>query len=303
MPVLNGHMSASVCEPLDISLVRNCLQHWPFSHGKGVLLRLFGPVLRRRAFVMQVEPGVVVPAQFDDYMIRYYFAQSYATDPAVRLSRSLLRPGDIVFDVGANIGLWAMGAAHRVASQGMVHAFEPAPANYRRLCHHARFNALAQIRCRQLAVSNCSGKATFYESGTDNSGLGSLAQRGESESAIEVETVTLDGYCQSEKIQRVDFIKVDVEGGESLVFRGATGLLSRPDAPILMFEASEDLAVRFGSSTASLKLFLAECGYEFFRPRGSKMEAVRSDGTHEFEDLFALKPYHRREYPLLNRLF
>lgn len=279
-------------EPWDIRSIRTCLQHWPFGRGKGILLRLASPLLRNRAFTFEVEPGVVIPARFDDYMIRYYFANAFASEPAVKLSRRLIQPGDTVFDVGANIGLWAMGAAVRAESGGAVHAFEPVPENIARLQEHLRLNGLTWIHCEPLAVADRCGVTCFYNSATDNSGLGSLGQRSGSERSFEIACITLDGYCSQQGITRVDLIKVDVEGGEELVFRGAEQLLGGSHAPAIMFEASEELARRMSSSSIVVKKLLAAHGYAIYRYQRDRLCQVAVEEPHAFDDLFAFKPYH-----------
>ena len=295
--------SAIPQEPTEIRWMRNCLTHWPFRHGKGVLLRVFEPRLRRRDFLIEIEPGILIPPELDDWIVLSYFTNGCEHNPPFQLSRALIRRDDTLMDVGANIGLWAMGAALRVGPAGSVHAFEPVPNNFIRMERNLALNGLKQVTSRQLALSDDVGHTVFYAATADNSGIGSLTQGDNANRPIEIDMTTIDNYCETNSIPHVDLIKVDVEGAEQLVFRGARRLLASPEAPVIMFETDETLTGRFGSSSRSVKADLAEHGYSFFRYDGKKLEQVLvEEAHHDQEDLFAFKPFHFEKHPLLRKL-
>lgn len=301
---LDRHGASDAKEPTDIRFIRRCLNHWPFRHGKGLLLRLFAPRLKRRDFLIAIEPGVLIPGDLDDWIVLWYFVEGAAKNLSLQLSRTLIKPGDVVVDIGANIGLWVMGAALKAAPEGNVHAFEPMPENFVRLEHNLTLNGLDSVVCRQLALSDRCGHSILYTPPVHNSALGSLQPGGEGDRSIETELVTLDYYCEQQAIDHVDFMKVDVEGAELLVFRGAGRILGSTRAPVIMFETDEVLTARFASSSASVKAILHEYGYELFRYDGSKLESVGVDETHRNqEDLFALQPYHFQQHPILRTLY
>jgi FkbM family methyltransferase len=267
-------------------------------------MRLLRPLLRNRDFLMQVEPGVLVPAHLDDYMIYWCFVHGYERDPAVRLSRALIHKGDTLVDVGANIGLWAMGAARCAGQEGRLHAFEPVPENFTRLIANLTLNGfdLNQVRCSQLSLSDHSGRTIFYAATNGNSGMGALAERDGVNRPIETTLIALDNYCQEHSVSRVDFMKVDVEGAELMVLRGARSLLVSAEGPAIMFEASESQAASFGSSSSAVKALLAENGYDIFRYDGRRLEHVEVNQKHRHEDLFAFKPDHFRRHRVLREL-
>ncbi|MDQ3256753.1 MAG: FkbM family methyltransferase [Acidobacteriota bacterium] len=291
-------------EPGDVKVMRACLKHWPFQRGKGVLMRLFKPKLNNRYFLMEIEPGIMVPAELDDYMIYWCFVHGYYKEPPHEFSRSLIRPGDTVMDVGANIGLWAMGAALQAGPQGSIHAFEPVAENFARLTDNLALNNLGadRVLCHQVALSDRCGSAVFYRATNGNSGMGALAQREGVDQPIATSLRTLDSYCDENGIGRVDFIKVDVEGAELLVFRGASQLLASADAPAIMFEVNDSHAASFSSSSVAVKTFLRQQGYDIFRYDGKTLEPVPANQGHQHEDLFAFKSYHFERHPMLNSL-
>jgi FkbM family methyltransferase len=281
--------------------------NWPLPRGKGILTRLFQPCLRDRAFLMKVEPGIFVPAELDDYVLWWGFMHGYDSEPCQRLSRQLLLPGDTVVDVGANIGLWAMGAARRLGTTGQLHAFEPEPGNYARLVRNLKLNQLEQVHHNQLALSDQEGGVTFFAAQNGNSGMGGLSAREGVDRAIRVECTTLERYCERQGIERIDFIKLDIEGAEQSALLGATRFLAAPDGPALMFEADDSLAAALGNSTQALKTLLARHGYQLFSYDGRALREINPESKHEHEDILAFKPHHRTRHrdlfqsiPLIN---
>jgi FkbM family methyltransferase len=241
---------------------------------------------------MEVEPGLVIPADLSDYMILHYFANPFCGQHAVRLARELIQPGDTVLDIGANIGLWSLVAARRVGAGGRLFALEPVPGNFKRLRQALELNRMTWVECRQLALSDRIGSTTFYASTTGNSALGSLARREGIDEPLVVPTTTLDEFCEVERVGTPHFLKVDVEGAEALVFQGGGRTLGQEEAPAIQFEASDPLLRRFGTDTTALKRRLTEFDYRVLRYDGRELAVVPVDEPHEFEDLFALKPSH-----------
>ena len=150
----------------------------------------------------------------------------------------LVRPGGVVVDVGANFGLYALSAALYARPQGRVFAFEPAPNAFALLERNIADNGLSGIiTAKPVAVSAAAGRAAFYI-GRDVSfsSLHRTERLSDNAGAVDVEIVALDAALAH--VRSVDLLKVDVEGGEADVLRGARELLRRSRAPIVQFEFS-----------------------------------------------------------------
>jgi FkbM family methyltransferase len=133
----------------------------------------------------------------------------------------LLKPGDVVYDVGAHVGYYAICAAQKVGAAGQVVAFEPAPINVKFLRNHLRLNDVRNVQLIEAGVSDAMGKARFdSERGT---GRGRLDDRGDR--AIDI--VTLDELCKSGEIRPPNVIKMDIEGAETKALHGARETLAR----------------------------------------------------------------------------
>jgi FkbM family methyltransferase len=152
------------------------------------------------------------------------------------LFKSLLKPGMVVLDIGANFGYYGLIAAQVVGSTGKVYALEPEPNNFRLLVNNIKLNGFSNIIPLQLALSNEEGKATLF---LDKTNLGAHSIRHRNVTAdgglVEIETARLDDFVQSRmETQRVDLITMDVQGAEGLVFDGADQTLRKNDLKILM---------------------------------------------------------------------
>lgn len=146
------------------------------------------------------------------------------------LFRRLIRAGDTVFDVGANVGYTMLLFAHLAGSRGKVVAFEPGRRAFALLARNAERQANATVL--QIAVSDRTGEAAFHE--MDLSDLSTLEPI-EGGLAFTVPTVTLDEVATREGDP--EFVKIDVEGHEPAVLRGMAGLFRAPRPPIVLFEA------------------------------------------------------------------
>jgi FkbM family methyltransferase len=159
----------------------------------------------------------------------------------------LVRKGDCVLDIGANVGLYSLLASRLAGETGRVIAFEPLPANLDVLRRHLHLNRVTNVTVLGNAVTDVEGKSRFACS--TNPSMGSLCRCGESE----VETVTLDGLWKRGVVPCPDVVKIDVEGAEAGVLRGAEQLLSECRPTIILSghgfarqQECEDILVRLG---------------------------------------------------------
>lgn len=120
----------------------------------------------------------------------------------------------VFLDIGSNIALWSLYASP-FANQ--IYAFEPAKETYEIGLKNITDNNIKNVKVIQKAVSNKDGKTTFYHS--SNTTMNSLnpAVNHLPELAEEVETISLDTFVKNEKIEHIDFMKLDVEGTEDIV--------------------------------------------------------------------------------------
>jgi FkbM family methyltransferase len=200
------------------------------------------------------------------------------------------------------MGLWVMGAALRAGRRAKVHAFEPVAKNFENMAVNLKRNGLDFVHCHNSACSSAAGRTTIYSASNGNSGMASLAASDGVDLPQETAVTTLDIFCAEASLGTINFLKVDVEGGELQVFRGASRVLSSPEAPVILFEVGTTMAARFGSSCRQVKGLLRDYGYEVFTYRREKLEPVLASEEHPQADLFAFKPAHFQRHPPLGAL-
>jgi FkbM family methyltransferase len=130
----------------------------------------------------------------------------------------LIQEGDIVFDLGANIGIHTLLYAKLSGKKGVVIAFEPLPVNAEELENNLRLNNFTNTIVEKIAISKSTGETSFFI-GVHNT-QGSIDGIGnQSGQKVTVNTETLDNYVSNSNLLP-DFIKIDVEGAEKYVFEG-----------------------------------------------------------------------------------
>jgi FkbM family methyltransferase len=176
-----------------------------------------------------------------------------------RLVRELLGPGDTFVDVGAHIGWFSTIAAGRVGETGQVVAIEPYPANATVLKDNLARNRCRNVRVLGSAVGSAPGTLTLAR-GADSGGVTALdwVRTGR----VEVPVTTLDEALAG--VGPVALLKIDVEGWEAQVLRGAARTLAR--AGRVLIEINPPALRRAGSSPEELSGILAEAGFTTFRP-------------------------------------
>ena len=182
------------------------------------------------------------------------------------------RVGDVVADVGSNIGLYAIALAKRVGDTGKVHAFEPDPVNFRALDRHCHLNQVtARVVPYQVAVARTDGRVAF------EAGRGSESHISSGALVSEVDGVRLDTVFSG---NRLDILKIDVEGFEEEVLKGASELLSdRARGPRIIYVEVHPFAweeVRTTSET--LLTLLTDYGYRVQDLSGKEVVCVERYG-------------------------
>ncbi|MEW5926323.1 MAG: FkbM family methyltransferase [Gemmatimonadota bacterium] len=187
--------------------------------------------------------------------------------PELKFLRERVRPGSTFLDVGANGGLYTVLASGLVGERGRVFSFEPGAEQLRLLERNVELNGLRNVTIVRSAVGDRRGEVQL---GVSRDGaMSSLARTDHPAQDIvgwqPVEMITLDEFAREAGLDRVDFLKVDVEGAEKLVFGGARGLLAENPSLVVMFEAADVNAGAFGYSARELLTGLEASGFRVCR--------------------------------------
>jgi FkbM family methyltransferase len=223
----------------------------PFRSG-GLLARTTAPLLERllptdmAEVVVRSGPARGLRLLIDPQHEKYYWTGAYERR-VQETFEALLRPGDVVWDVGAHIGFFSLLAARQVSENGVVHAIEPSPTNRHRLEANLRLNKETKVRVHAFAVGRERGRRRLY----GDSSTASFAPR--DGSAVSVESRTLDELLV--EVGPPHLVKLDVEEAELECLQGGRDLLTRV-RPLLVVELHDD------ADLAEARTLLGEGEYE-----------------------------------------
>ncbi len=210
------------------------------------------------------------------------------------LARAVLPADGVFVDVGANVGIHTLAVArHLAAGGGAVLAFEPHPVNHRLLIHNIHQNRLRHVIAENLGLAEA--PALLTGTASQSGGNWSLASQGEYR--FEVQLVRLDDYLQDHPLPRLDLMKIDVEGAEVRVLRGARKTIER-FRPLIVFEVCPAWLTKMGTSPAELFAELVGHGYSIHPlPRrelvwegGVNLSDLDTLDTCSFVNLVAVPP-------------
>lgn len=177
--------------------------------------------------------------------------------------KTVLQFGDVVIDVGAFMGSYSLLASKLTGENGRVYAFEPNPDYFKKLKRNILLNNFHNIQAFDLALSNKKGVVKFYPASSGSSLVKNVAERliNKKIKPIKVKTITLNDFISKEKIGHIDFIKIDVEGWDLQVLKGASNILRRKDAPDIMVEVIDEQLKIAGSSSYDLITYMKSFAY------------------------------------------
>jgi FkbM family methyltransferase len=171
------------------------------------------------------------------------------------LFSKLLRPGDVYLDVGAHVGFHTLVARHYVGQSGRVIAVEPQPHNCSKLLANWQANQFANVFLYVAAAGERDGSIVLHDQkATDRSRLTlSLDAVNDEPQRFQVPMLRIDTICESQSVERIRLLKIDVEGYELQVLRGCTSFASRIDHVVLELLDAEDEAASVGGILEELR--------------------------------------------------
>jgi FkbM family methyltransferase len=194
------------------------------------------------------------------------FFDYWANDAGdLRFLWKFLEPGMVFIDIGAYRGIYSLVAGKKLRGRGMVIAFEPSPREHHRLRIHLRLNRLSSSRAEMLALGATTTRVPFFQVASGDTARNGLRPPASVDpvTQIAVDTISLDEYAARHQLQRLDIIKLDVEGGELDVLRGAAHVLAK-FRPILICEVLDAAAMVWGHDARQIVLALQDQGYKWF---------------------------------------
>jgi FkbM family methyltransferase len=205
--------------------------------------------------------------------------------------RALVANCRVFVDVGANSGIYTLLASKNSRPDSSIHAFEASPIEYQKLMLTIEWNALHNVIANNLALSESNGTTSIYEN-LDGCGALNRVDRPALDNGryrmVEVPCVSLDTYCESNKISRIDFLKIDVEGHELPVLKGGRRTIAE-DRPVIMVEMN-DRRSSDQSSPKQLWAFLESYSYVWHQadPLNGRLVSIHQPEVFGYLNLFAI---------------
>lgn len=238
---------------------------WRHDGGRGLPISLARGLRPTVPVWVEVEPHVHMRLDPSDYLDQIVLATGNWEPETWQGVAEHTPAGGVFVDVGAHIGYYSLKSAAMVGPSGHVLAIEPNPDTIRRLRANLRESKADWVVVYPVACSDSEGVVEFFSALRENSSASSMsavnAAQGKSVSAsYKVRTRRLDDIVRESGVSRVDVIKIDVEGAELLVLKGAGETLDRYH-PVVAVELMEDQLKNMGASTAQVIAFFHSHGY------------------------------------------
>jgi FkbM family methyltransferase len=176
--------------------------------------------------------------------------------------KNFVKNGDYVLDVGANIGFHTLYFAELTGVNGKVFSFEPIPVNFNALQSNIKLNQFPQITAINKALGNTNSPMEIHvDQDAQNPGAFNLLDKGPKNTVIDC--IKGDDFLDRNQIEKIDFIKIDVEGFEYEVFKGLSKTIKN-SKPIIIFEYDYNYQHKLNDNPKIIFEFLTQFGYQFF---------------------------------------
>jgi FkbM family methyltransferase len=209
--------------------------------------------------------------------------------------QSSLKRGMTVLDIGAHQGVHTLLASKMVGAEGRVFSFEPSPRERRALRRNVTLNRCKNVRIEGIALGGEETEAVLYVVHHRQTGCNSLRQPAVEEpvSQIKVRVRRLDRWLEEKGLRQVDFVKLDVEGGELGVLQGAEQLLRRVPRPLILAEVQDIRTAPWGYPAKAIVQHLASRGFSWFSVMANGSVRSMDAGAETYDGNFVACPEER----------
>lgn len=221
--------------------------------------------------------NVVLEADISDYVGHhlYYGFQDLGHEALFRL----VNKGNIILDIGTNLGATLLHFAALTGNKGFVYGFEPDPINYNNCLNNIALNGFTNIDVSQIGLGNKAGSFNLVVDIESNRGGNRISDAETSKNKTVITVERLDDWAEKKAVHAVNLIKIDVEGFEYKVLKGGENLVKKT-MPTLFIELDDNNLKNVGDSAQDLIKLLEGWGYSVKNSLNN--EYVFS--TNDFED-------------------
>lgn len=248
------------------------------------LLYLYYKILKKTPVLeLKVLNKKKMVLDLDSHIDRTIFFHEYTEKELSDFLSRYLKKESTFFDIGANSGYFSILASN-IIIKGTIHAFEPVPKTYDIFLKTVKLNRIKNIFINNVCVGSKDKIIDFYiASNSDVSSMQKTSFHSKSKK-VKCKMITLKKYCEEKKINKIDLMKIDVEGNELDILSAAKDILIKYK-PALIVEFSNQTAEAFGYHPNKTYDFLAKLGYNIFSYSNSDMVKQEKKDYYD-EDLY-----------------
>lgn len=229
----------------------------------GIVFRIFQPLnlFRDVTLVTRYDRDMKMKLDLDEWIQQHIYFLGHFDPYGILFLKKNLKEGDVFIDAGANVGSYTLIAAKQTGKTGRVFAFEPAGEIYNRLCENVSLNKYDNIQTEKKALYDKNTTLDLFLANKMNLGMSSIYHH-DTESGIteRVEAIKLDDYIDDQNINRIDLIKIDIEGSEMHALKGMQKTLDK-FKPEILIELKEETHTQSDLSVVDMIDFLTGSGY------------------------------------------
>lgn len=294
-----AHRDKRTYQLVDLAL-RTVLRHVPPTlTAESIALRWgysFQPAPRvirlRSGLPMQVDPC-------DHLQILIYYLGVFEPH-CLRWLRALLTEGGVFVDLGANVGLYTLEGARRVGPSGRVIAIEAAPMHAERLRANVALSAFEQVAIANVAVGDHEGTAQLSLPHDGNLGMYTIGEVENSDGSVEVPLRRLEDVLAAQSLERIDVVKVDIEGAELGALESGARYIER-FRPAFLIEINALALRRCGADPKALRAFFEKLGYRGWLMGRTGLAPLPAPSQHECEECLFVHPDRADHLEILAR--
>ena len=218
-----------------------------------------------RLYTKKISDNIYIDLDIKSRDESYIYKNGFWEKEVTLLMQKFIKEGDVVFDVGANIGYYTLIFANEIGDKGKVYAFEPCPRNIVNLENNIKRNDFKNIIIEKKALGENSQKKDMYFPYNVQFGIGSFFKARSYLTPQKVQVIKLDDFIEQEKISSIDFMKLDIEGGEIYALKGMKRALSQGIIKNLFIDIHNTILLQNGYKPQEIKNILLQYGYSLHK--------------------------------------
>ena len=258
--------------------------------------KLLREYLLRNEFIKKTKYGFSIKLNVSKDVDKHFYWGEFEYE-LINFLSLILNKCSVFIDIGANIGIYTLLASQQMKNMGKVYAFEPSGWAYDRLLENLRINNFNNVETFKIAVSDITGNLKFHMCDDDAYNSLSDAPMQKVKEVIEIQSVRLENFCEECGIKVVDIIKIDAEGADYRVLKGAENILKSNPSPMIICELNKNILKSLSYTKKDFISFMKSFSYDFYSLSNEFLIKIDLE-NYDVNELICIKNYHIEKFEL-----